>query len=169
MKSSLRMNLKTSLVAAIVLTAGAWAALARSESARPARARIESLVTRSTTTCTQENPPKTGRMTRLAQGENAFVARLEMGPFAKVPEHRDATEEYIHVLSGSGTMWIDDEKTSVGAGDTVLMPANAKVRFENGPSSMTAIQVFAGPGPAEKYKTWAGCGSAVGGTAKPAP
>jgi quercetin dioxygenase-like cupin family protein len=149
-----------SLVALLLLGGGVATALARSEKAEPqANSRIESLVTRSSSLCTQENAPKNGRVTRLAQGKNAFLARLEMDPFAKVPEHRDATEEYIHVLSGHGTMWIDDEQTVVGPGDTVFMPANAKVRFENGPSSMSAIQVFAGPGPAEKYTAWSGCGS----------
>lgn len=146
-------------VALVVSLSGvmAAAAIARSEQAIAPSAKIESLVTRPSELCTQTNPPKTARVTPLAVGQNAFVARLEMDPFAAVPEHRDATEETIHVLTGTGTMWIDDEKTTVSAGDTVFMPANAKVKFENGASSMSAIQVFAGPGPSEKYRAWSGC------------
>jgi quercetin dioxygenase-like cupin family protein len=97
------------------------------------------------------------QVTPLAEGENAWIGRLEIAPGAAVPEHRDPTEEYIHVLSGSGTMWIDDHQHEVGPGSTVFMPAKAKVRFENGKTSMTALQVFAGPAPAAKYASWKGC------------
>jgi quercetin dioxygenase-like cupin family protein len=97
------------------------------------------------------------RVTPLAEGNNAWIGRLEIAPGAAVPEHRDPTEEYIHVVSGSGTMWINDTQHEVGPGSTVFMPANAKVRFANGKASMTAVQVFAGPGPAAKYSSWKGC------------
>ena len=90
----------------------------------------------------------------LARGANAFVGRLEMDPGGKVPEHRDPTEEYIHVLSGSGTMYIDGVKYAVTPGTTVFMPANAKVSFDNGDTPFAALQVFAGPGPAAKYDAW---------------
>jgi quercetin dioxygenase-like cupin family protein len=90
----------------------------------------------------------------LARGKNAFLGRLEMVGGAKVPEHRDATEEYIHILSGEGTLYMEDKPYAVRAGTTVYMPAHAKVRFENGPKPMVALQVFAGPGPAAKYDGW---------------
>lgn len=107
--------------------------------------------------CTRTASHGKAQVTPLAEGRNAWIGRLEIAPGAKVPEHRDPTEEYIHVLSGSGTMWIDDKQHEVGPGATVFMPANAKVRFENGKASMTAVQVFAGPGPAAKYSAWKGC------------
>ena len=90
----------------------------------------------------------------LARGKNAFLGRLEMVGGAKVPEHRDPTEEYIHVLEGEGTLYMDDKPYPVSAGTTIYMPAGAKVRFENGPKPMSALQVFAGPGPAAKYNGW---------------
>lgn len=90
----------------------------------------------------------------FAQGENAFVGRLELAAGAKVPEHRDATEEYIHILEGSGVITIDDQKHAVGPGATVYMPANAKVSYQNGDAKLVAIQVFAGPAPAAKYEQW---------------
>ncbi|MEM9458335.1 MAG: cupin domain-containing protein [Myxococcota bacterium] len=99
-------------------------------------------------------PNGKARVTLLAQGLNAFVARLEMDPGAAVPEHRDATEEYIHVLEGSGTITIDDTEFPLAAGGTVYMPANAKVSFQNGDAPLVGLQVFAGPEPAAKYDAW---------------
>lgn len=99
-------------------------------------------------------PPGTATIAFLAQGENAFVARLEMEPGAAVPEHQDADEEYIHVLEGHGTMWIDGTEYEVTPGTTIFMPANATVSFQNGDARMVALQVFAGPASAAKYDRW---------------
>ena len=107
--------------------------------------------------CTQVAGHGKARVTPLAAGAKAWIGRLEMNAGAKVPEHRDATEEYIHVLSGRGTIWIEEQAHAVEPGSTVYMPAKAKVRFENGKTTMTAIQVFAGPAPAAKYESWNGC------------
>jgi quercetin dioxygenase-like cupin family protein len=101
------------------------------------------------------NPPGTARVGLLARGEAAFVGVLQLAPGAAVPEHRDETEEYIHVLTGGGRMWIDDVAYEVAPGATVYMPARAKVRFQNGDERTTALQVFAGPAPADKYAGWA--------------
>jgi quercetin dioxygenase-like cupin family protein len=90
----------------------------------------------------------------LARGENAFLGKLEMAPGGAVPEHRDATEEYIHILEGGGEFTIDGQTHTVGPGTTIYMPANALVSFKNGPARLVAIQVFAGPGPAVKYDAW---------------
>jgi len=90
----------------------------------------------------------------LARGKNAFLGRLEMAANGKVPEHRDATEEYIHVLEGTGTLYMEDEPHALSPGSTVYMPSGAKVRFENGPKPLVALQVFAGPEPSAKYESW---------------
>ena len=90
----------------------------------------------------------------LARGNNAFLGKLKMAANGKVPEHRDATEEYIHVIAGGGTIFIEDKPSELRVGSTVFMPANAKVRFENGPEPLVAVQVFAGPAPAAKYNKW---------------
>ena len=55
---------------------------------------------------------------------------LEMQAGAKVPLHRDATEEYIHILQGSGDITINGKTTKIQKGDTVYMPANAEVTFK---------------------------------------
>src|SRR5690349_2582476 len=87
----------------------------------------------------------------LAQGTNAFLGKLEMQPGAKVPENQDPTEEYIHVISGHGTMVMDGKTYDITPGTTIYMPANATVSYQNGDEPLVAIQVFAGPGPAAKY------------------
>jgi quercetin dioxygenase-like cupin family protein len=99
-------------------------------------------------------PNRTARITLLARGDNAFLGKLEMEPNALVPEHRDATEEYIHVLEGWGTIVIEGTEHSVEAGTTIYMPPDALVTFRNGPARLVALQVFAGPAPAAKYDTW---------------
>lgn len=90
----------------------------------------------------------------LVQGENAYVGTLTIEPGAGVPVHRDPTEEYIYVLEGTGTMVIDGQTYDVGPGTIVYMPANAEVSFTNGAERMVAVQIFAGPLPAQKYQKW---------------
>lgn len=74
----------------------------------------------------------------------AFVGKPELAAGGEVPEHRDPTEEYIHILSGGGEFTIDGVVHEVGPGTTIYMPPGALVRFKNGPTPLVAIQVFAG-------------------------
>ena len=90
----------------------------------------------------------------LARGDNAFVGKLTLAPGAEVPEHTDPTEEYIHILAGGGLFTIDGQTHDVGPGTTIYMAPGARVRFHNGPEPLVALQVFAGPGPADKYNQW---------------
>lgn len=90
----------------------------------------------------------------LSRGDAAFVARLTLAPEARLPEHRDSTEEVVHVLRGTGTVTIDGRSWQVGPGDTLFMPANALVSYVNGPTESEVLQVFAGPEPAAKYDAW---------------
>lgn len=149
-----------SLAAAFVL--GACAATAAQSSAStpdpvaapPVSRLISKLVTTADEVEHRVAPSGKARVSMLARGHNAFIARLEMEPGAAVPEHRDSTEEYIHVLEGSGTIVIDDQEFPLAPGSTVYMPANAKVSFQNGDAPMVGLQVFAGPEPAAKYDAW---------------
>jgi quercetin dioxygenase-like cupin family protein len=102
----------------------------------------------------RRSPSGSATVAHLARGENAYLGRLELAAGAAVPEHQDATEEYIHVLTGRGTMVIDGTTHEIEAGTTVFMPANATVSFQNSDEPMTALQVFAGPQPASKYDAW---------------
>ena len=90
----------------------------------------------------------------LGQGNNAFFGVLRMKGKGKVPKHRDATEEYIYVVEGGGTITIDGVNYPVRSGTAIFMPAGAEVSFRGGPEPLVAIQVFAGPGPAAKYRSW---------------
>ncbi|MCB9759360.1 MAG: cupin domain-containing protein [Alphaproteobacteria bacterium] len=99
-------------------------------------------------------PNGKGHIRKLALGENAFLGELRMDPGGQVPQHRDPTEEYIHVLQGHGTLTIDGVQHTLSPGATVYMPANAEVSYANGDAEMVALQVFAGPEPAKKYDTW---------------
>ena len=97
---------------------------------------------------------KKAQIKRLALGKNAFIGELSIQPGAKVPVHRDPTEEYLYVLSGGGTMTLNGTVHTVKEGDVVYMPAGAEVSFVNGKSVTRVLQVFAGPGPASKYDDW---------------
>lgn len=101
-------------------------------------------------------PSGKATITHLARGQNAYLGRLTMNAGGAVPVHRDATEEYIHVLEGGGSMTIDGQQYEIGPGTTVYMPANAEVSFQNADAPTVALQVFAGPEPAAKYDGWTG-------------
>ncbi len=102
------------------------------------------------------SPSGAGSVRVLARGDNAFVARLRLAANAKIPVHRDASEETIYVLEGSGTMTIDGREYTVRPGTAIFMPAGAEVSFVNGPSDLVALQVFADPTSASKYDSWRG-------------
>ena len=138
----------------LLVTSWTWATTSTAREIEPApKAKVQAKKDQ----CRREAPSKKAWVTVLADGRNAFVAKLELAPGAKVPKHRDATEETIHVLEGSGTIVIDGKTSKVSPGTTIFMPANAEVSFENGPTKMVGVQVFAGPGPAKKYAKWGKC------------
>lgn len=143
----------TSSVFAFCLGACATAAVQSNASEAPAT-NATAVITKMADAEVRTAPPGTATITHLARGQNAYVGKLSMNAGGKVPKHRDATEEYIHILEGSGTIHIDGVATEIGAGDTVYMPANAEVHYENGDSQLVAIQVFAGPAPSAKYEKW---------------
>lgn len=152
--------LAVAFVAGACSTAAVQSAASAPEEAAPAASAAEpgeataGMVTALADAEVRTAPSGKARVTLLARGDNAFLGKLEMDGGGGVPEHQDATEEYIHVLEGGGTITIDGQKHELTAGSTVYMPANARVSFENGPEPMIAIQVFAGPEPAAKYDSW---------------
>ena len=88
--------------------------------------------------------------------KNAFFGVLELAPGAKVPVHRDATEEYIYVLSGTGEITIDGKTTAVQPGFGIFMPAQSEVSFTvTGSEAVRVVQFFSGQGPEKKYDGWA--------------
>ncbi|MDA9793176.1 cupin domain-containing protein, partial [Bacteriovoracaceae bacterium] len=57
-----------------------------------------------------------------------FMAELVIPSLGKVPLHRDASDEYLYVLTGKGTIWIDKKPFVLSAGSFVYMPAMAQVQ-----------------------------------------
>lgn len=94
------------------------------------------------------------RVVELLRGENAFVGELRLPGGARIPPHRDPTEEYLVVIEGQGIVTIDGTSYSIETGSVVYMPARAKVSYVNGAAPLLAFQVFAGPSSAAKYLDW---------------
>lgn len=150
------------IVAALLVGAcGGTAAMTLAEGLHPSRPSIPPSAPAPAATVlaladaeTRRAPPGTANVRVLAHGRNAWLGRLDMAPGAKVPEHADPTEEFIHVLAGKGAITIDGVTRNIGPGATVYMPAGARVSYQNGDEPMLAVQVFAGPAPAGKYAAW---------------
>ena len=94
------------------------------------------------------------QITLLGEGREAFIGLLKLAAGVPVPKHRDPTEEYLYILSGSGEITINGVTHSLRKGSAVYMPAGAEVSFKNGTIPLEAFQVFAGPSSAEKYQAW---------------
>lgn len=62
--------------------------------------------------------------------KNAFIGHLTVPARGQVPLHQDMTEEYLYILEGSGTLWINGKAFQIKEKDTVYMEAGAKVRFK---------------------------------------
>ena len=87
--------------------------------------------------------------------QNAYMGLLSIAPGAKVPKHKDSTEEMLYFIQGGGTVTIDGADYAVSQNDAIYMPANAEVSFQNHPQNQSIVlQVFAGMGPEAKYNTW---------------
>ena len=109
----------------------------------------------------QTAPGGTATVYRIAGKEegakNAFFGVLEIQPGSRVPVHRDATEEYLYIVSGTGKITIDGKSTDIKNDFAVFMPAGAEVTFEaTGTETVRAVQFFAGQGPESKYDSWTG-------------
>jgi quercetin dioxygenase-like cupin family protein len=103
---------------------------------------------------TQWAPSGKASITSFARGKSAFVGKLWLAAGANVPKHQDPTEETLIVQSGSGHITVDGVVFEVGPGHVIFMPAGATVQFKNGDQPFEAIQVFAGPASADKYRAW---------------
>ncbi len=94
-------------------------------------------------------------VTKGIGAKSGFMSILTLPAGGQVPEHRDETEEYLYVLDGEGTIWIDDKSYKLKKEDSVFMPAKAKVKFlasKKGP--VKVLQVFTPQGPEKKYNSW---------------
>lgn len=94
------------------------------------------------------------KVIKAVEGNNAFLAFLQIEPGAGVPQHRDTTEEFVLVVEGGGVITIDGASHELTVGSAVYMAPNAEVSYANGDRKSTVIQVFAGPEPSKKYESW---------------
>jgi len=90
----------------------------------------------------------------LVRGQEAYLGRLSLKGGVNVPTHRDPTEEYLIIERGRGVIKIDGVEHTLQPGSVVYMPANAEVSFTNSDQPLVALQVFAGPKSADKYRKW---------------
>ncbi len=68
----------------------------------------------------------TDKLTRqMISGENATISQLVLKKDATVPRHSHVNEQYSWILSGSLKFIFDDREIVVGAGEILLIPANA--------------------------------------------
>lgn len=84
----------------------------------------------------------------LASAASSSAAHFAIGVSAipagvSTPEHSHAAEEIAMIMSGSGTIVIDDERVAVTQGDVVLTPPNSIHRTEAGADSpMTVFWIY---------------------------
>ena len=94
-------------------------------------------------------------VTKQIGAENAYMGLLNIAPGARVPVHKDTTEEMLFFIQGGGTVTIDGAEYAVSQNDAIYMPANSEVSFQNHPQHQSVVlQVFAGQGPESKYDSW---------------
>ena len=86
--------------------------------------------------------------TRMVDTKHLVSIFLHLAPGAEIPEHHHPVyRENIVALSGELSLWLNDEKHTVRAGDIVFVPAGTIMRGVNeGDSDFTAAATFANTG-----------------------
>ncbi|HEX8700758.1 MAG TPA: cupin domain-containing protein [Myxococcaceae bacterium] len=83
----------------------------------------------------------------------ASVTLLELGKGASVPEHvHETSAEILYIEEGAVEMTLNGQKMRAERGDALYIPAGAKHSAQvvsEGP--MRAVQVYAGPGPEQRF------------------
>jgi len=94
----------------------------------------------------KHDTPFTG--TRMVDTEHLVSVFIHLVPGAEIPEHHHPVyHENIVALSGELSLWLNDEKHTVRAGDIVFVPAGTIMRGVNeGGSDFTAAATFANIG-----------------------
>ncbi|HVZ74813.1 MAG TPA: cupin domain-containing protein [Polyangia bacterium] len=86
----------------------------------------------------------------------AYLGVLEADPGAEVPKHQhDGAEEILFVLSGSGgELTVGAEKMPFAADEAIYIPEGQPhaAKF-TGPDKTVVLQLYAPPGPEQRFKT----------------
>ena len=80
---------------------------------------------------------------------------MKMAAGSKVPEHaHDDSDEILYVRTGSGTLVLDGKSYSITPGSAIFIPRGLKhsASFD---SDTEAVQVYAPPGPEQRFKKMA--------------
>ena len=69
-----------------------------------------------------------------------------VAPDAGAPTHSHRVEEVLPVRDGEAEMWLDDERISLSAGQSLIVPAGCKHGFRNSGASILHVHaVLASP------------------------
>ena len=71
------------------------------------------------------------RMSYLLGGRQLCIFDQFCDPGLGAPTHVHAVEEVLEVMAGSAEVWLNDERSLVGANQSVLIPAGAPHGFRN--------------------------------------
>ncbi|WXH30080.1 hypothetical protein WA016_04050 [Myxococcus stipitatus] len=84
----------------------------------------------------------------------ASLTLLELQPGGEVPEHtHDTSVEILYIEDGAADMTVSGQTLRVSKGDAVYIPAGAKhsARVVSPGVPFKAVQVYAGPGPEQRF------------------
>lgn len=78
---------------------------------------------------------------------------LDGDPDLSVPEHvHEASAEVLLIVSGDGTMRLGDEHFAITPGQVIYVPKNTVHGYVAGSTPLRAYQVYAGPGPEQRFR-----------------
>ena len=84
---------------------------------------------------------------RNSSVKNQSLAKVTIHPGNSVLEHyHKKTEELYHIINGKGTMYIEDEKLIIGAGETVVILPGQKHKIRNHTDTDLVMLVMCAPG-----------------------
>lgn len=82
------------------------------------------------------------------------LSRLDADADLDVPVHvHDSSVEALFIESGDGTMILGDERFAVAPGRVIYVPANVLHGYEHGTQPLRAWQIYAPPGPEQRFRT----------------
>ena len=86
------------------------------------------------------------RMSYIFGGRQLCIFDQFCDPGLGAPMHLHAVEEVLEVISGSAEIWVNDDKTVIGANQSVLISAGAPHGFRNtGTETLHVRAILAAP------------------------
>ena len=86
------------------------------------------------------------RISALAGSTSLCVFEQWCDPGCGAPAHRHSVEEVLTVLAGSAEIWIDEDRATVAAGQSVIVPAGQRHGFRNAGETVLHLEaVLAAP------------------------